>query len=133
MGRLYEKYHLTAYNPAAINTDLEALHGDTIVTNPKGIYEYLLSGKTETQLLAVRFFDDKTKKDAYMRQTSDAKSKGTSNCPLCAIGANANNARIYALEEMDADHVSAWSKGGQSTLDNCEMLCVTHNRAKGNR
>ena len=34
---------------------------------------------------------------------------------------------------MDADHVTAWSKGGDTDLKNCEMLCVTHNRAKGNR
>ncbi|MDD2945016.1 MAG: HNH endonuclease, partial [Acinetobacter sp.] len=27
---------------------------------------------------------------------------------------------------MDADHVQAWSKGGATTLDNCEMLCITH-------
>ena len=34
---------------------------------------------------------------------------------------------------MDADHVTAWSKGGATNNDNCEMLCKTHNRAKGNR
>lgn len=33
---------------------------------------------------------------------------------------------------MDADHVTAWSKGGETTLNNCEMLCKSHNRAKGN-
>jgi len=26
-----------------------------------------------------------------------------------------------------------WSKGGATDLDNCQMLCKTHNRAKGNR
>ena len=34
---------------------------------------------------------------------------------------------------MDADHVAAWSKGGDSDLKNCQMLCVPHNRAKGNK
>jgi 5-methylcytosine-specific restriction endonuclease McrA len=34
---------------------------------------------------------------------------------------------------MDAAHVSAWSKGGATTIDNFEMLCKTHNRAKGNK
>jgi hypothetical protein len=29
--------------------------------------------------------------------------------------------------------VAAWSKGGATDISNCEMLCVTHNRAKGNR
>ena len=37
------------------------------------------------------------------------------------------------IGEMEADHVTAWSKGGDTDLKNCEMLCVTHNRAKGNR
>lgn len=70
---------------------------------------------------------------AYTQQTKAAKAKGKSNCPLCAVGENANKSRIYDLDEMDADHVSAWSKGGDSSGKNCEMLCITHNRAKGNR
>jgi len=28
---------------------------------------------------------------------------------------------------------SAWSKGGATVASNCEILCKTHNRAKGNR
>lgn len=55
------------------------------------------------------------------------------NCPLCALGANANKNKIWSLKDMDADHVTAWSKGGATTIENCEMLCVTHNRSKGNR
>ncbi|GAA1072974.1 hypothetical protein GCM10009576_099170 [Streptomyces rhizosphaericus] len=42
-------------------------------------------------------------------------------------------ARIYKQNEMGADHVTAWSKGGSTSLANLTMLCVTHNRAKGNR
>lgn len=34
---------------------------------------------------------------------------------------------------MHADHVTAWSKGGLTKLDNCEMLCRPHNLAKGNK
>ena len=41
-----------------------------------------------------------------------------------------NKDKIYALNEMDADHVSAWSKGGATTEENCQMLRKTHNRAK---
>jgi 5-methylcytosine-specific restriction endonuclease McrA len=78
-------------------------------------------------------FDDATKRSVYEKQTSDAKAKGKSNCPLCAAGPDANKGKIYELREMDADHVAAWSKGGGSSANNCQMLCITHNRAKGNR
>jgi hypothetical protein len=131
-GRLYAEYHATAYNAVAVNRDRTALLGDPAVTSRKGVYEYLLSGKKKTQLLEVRYFDDKIKQSAYAKQTAEAKSNSTSNCPLCTTGDNTNNTRIYKQSEMEADHVAAWSKGGQSTAVNCEMLCRTHNRAKGN-
>lgn len=132
-GRLYEEYHETAYNPADIEAGLERLLDDDAVTSRKGVYEYLLSGETKPELLVVRLFDDKTKQAAYTRQTKAAKSKGVSNCPLCAAGDNANKTRLYKANEMEADHVTAWSKGGKTDLRNCEMLCVPHNRSKGNR
>jgi hypothetical protein len=132
-GRLYEQYHSTSYNTATIDTRLNELLSDSFIYTRKGAYEFLLSGETESSLLAVRLFDDKTKALAYKQQTDKAKVVGVSNCPLCAIGSNANKTRIYKQNEMDADHVTAWSKGGSTDLSNCEMLCVTHNRAKGNK
>jgi hypothetical protein len=53
--------------------------------------------------------------------------------PLPGVGNNANKTRIYKQDEMDAYHVTAWSRGGTTNQANCEMLCITHNRAKGNR
>ncbi|MCW2982976.1 MAG: endonuclease [Conexibacter sp.] len=132
-GELYERFHSMSYNPAALDADVDALRGDPAVRDKKGIYEYLLGNKADTQLLGVRLFDEPTKHAAYKQQTDKAKAKGVSNCPLCALGNNANKTRIYALAEMEADHVTAWSKGGDTDIKNCEMLCVTHNRAKGNR
>lgn len=132
-GRLYELYHSTAYNGASINADVNALRGDPAVTNAKGIYEYLLGGKKDKQLLAIRLFDDKMKRVAYEQQTQKAKAAGVSNCRTCSVDDNANKTRIYKLTEMDADHVTAWSKGGATDLTNLEMLCQTHNRAKGNK
>jgi hypothetical protein len=132
-NRLYEKYHGVSYNPGSVDARVSQLRSDPAVHNQRGIYEFVLSGEAETALLDVRLFDDKTKRLAYATQTKAAEVKGLSNCPLCAVGTNANRARVYKLNEMDADHVAAWSKGGASDLANCEMLCVTHNRAKGNR
>ncbi len=132
-GRLYEEYHNEAYNPSSLASDVVALLEDSAVTSRKGVYEYLLSRKAKPELLVVRIFDEKTKQAAYSAQTQEATRLGLSNCPICASASNANQTRMYKLTEMEADHVTAWSKGGHSGLDNCEMLCVTHNRAKGNR
>jgi hypothetical protein len=132
-GRPYEEYHDESYDPKKMSAAVKQLMADEYVENHKGIFEYLLGGSTEKKLLSIRVFDDKTKKAAYAKQTKAAQAKGKSNCRLCAAGENANKTRIYRLDEMDADHVSAWSKGGGSSAQNCEMLCVTHNRAKGNR
>ena len=72
-------------------------------------------------------------KEVNAKQTAAAEKKGVSNCPLCAVGHAANRSRIYKFAEMDADHVTAWTKGGATDIRNCQMLCKTHNRAKGNR
>jgi hypothetical protein len=132
-GRLYELYHSKAYNAAQVDADVTSLLGDSAVATRKGVYEYVLGGKTDHRLLSIRIFDDKTKATKYQQQTEKAKAKGISNCPLCTVGDNANKTRIYKQAEMDADHATAWSKGGATDLGNCEMLCITHNRAKGNR
>lgn len=132
-NRLYETYHAKSFDPAKVEARVEELRGDPAVNNARGVYEFILGGETDTKLLDVRLFDDKTKRAAYARQTSAAESAGISNCSLCAVGHDANKVKIWKIKEMDADHVAAWSKGGASDLANCEMLCVTHNRAKGNR
>lgn len=134
-GRLYEEYHGKSYNPTKVSKQVKELYADPYVKNRKGIFEYILSGSTDTKLklLDVRVFDEATKKSVYATQIAKAEEKGESNCPLCAIGHDANKTKIWKLSEMDADHVAAWSKGGATDVKNCQMLCKTHNRAKGNR
>lgn len=132
-GRLYEKYKGQPYDPQKVSAKVKELYGDSYVKNRRGIFEYILGGSTDHKLLDVRIFDDVTKKTVYTKQKLYAESKGISNCPFCAIGNNINKTKIWLLSEMDADHVSAWSKGGATDIKNCEMLCKNHNRAKGNR
>lgn len=132
-GRLYETYHKTPYNPTDVNEKVQELYADPYVKNRKGIFEYILGGCKETKLLDVRVFDEATKKSVYKTQTTKAKENGESNCPLCALGNDNNRTKIWELKDMDADHVTAWSKGGATDISNCQMLCKTHNRAKGNR
>ncbi len=132
-GELYEKYGRNPYNPDEVDKKLKELYADGSVKKRSGIFEYILGGCVDTKLLEIRVFEDRDKRIVYENQTKLANENQLSNCPLCAISENANKTRIWKLSEMDADHVTAWSKGGATDISNCQMLCVTHNRAKGNR
>lgn len=132
-GNFYELYHKNSYNPSEVSKKYNELYSDIYVKDSKGICEYILGGCVDTKLLSIRVFEDDIKRHVYAKQTQIAKEKEISNCPLCAIGNNSNSKRIWEQREMDADHVTAWSKGGSTDISNCEMLCITHNRAKGNK
>ena len=132
-GRLYEDYHSKSYNPGELSKRIHEIYGDPYVKNRRGIWEFVLGGSTDTKLLDVRVFDDATKKSTYASQTKAAEADGVSNCPFCALGHDANKTKIWKLAEMDADHVAAWSKGGATSASNCQMLCKSHNRSKGNK
>ena len=132
-GRLYETYHSQPYNAQEVHRKVNELYGDPYVKNRKGIFEYILGGCVDKRLLDIRIFDEATKRAVYKKQTTEAIAKGKSNCPLCAVGHSANSEKIWKQSEMDADHVTAWSNGGATSIENCQMLCKTHNRAKGNK
>ena len=132
-GRLYELYHNKPYSPTVVSAKIKSLYADPYVKSRRGIFEYILGGSTDSKLLDVRVYDEATKKSICAKQTAEAEKKGISNCSYCAIGHDANKTKIWKLAEMDADHVSAWSKGGATDINNCEMLCKSHNRAKGNK
>ena len=132
-GRLFETYHNSPYDPEEVSALVHKLYGDAAVKNRKGVFEYILGGCHNARLLDIRVFEESTKKAVYTQQTDEAKSCGKSNCPLCALGSDNNSKRIWKYNEMDADHVTAWSKGGSTDISNCQMLCKSHNRAKGNK
>jgi hypothetical protein len=132
-GRMYETYHMQSYDPARVSKRVHELLGDYAVKGRRGVFEYILGGEQDKKLLEIRIFDEPTKKAVYAKQTALAQKSNESNCPYCVIEAKANQDKIWNLSEMDADHVTAWSKGGATSIVNCQMLCKTHNRAKGNR
>lgn len=129
-GKLFDNYK---ESPKPDQNRIEELFNDPYIGVRKNIYEYVLGGEKKKSLLNIRIFKDDVKKVAYARQTTEAKKQGKSNCPLCACSDDNNKTRIYTFKEMDADHVTAWSKGGATDISNCQMLCKTHNRMKGNR
>ena len=90
---------------------------DDDVTKMSGAYEYVMTGNERA--LHIRAFTPGQKRGAYERQ------QGV--CPFCA--AEGNNKR-WEFKEMEADHMTPWSQGGYTTVENCQMLCKTHNRKK---
>ena len=93
----------------------EAFYLDDEIMKKSGIYSYVLSG--DLRDLSFRTFDKKQKREAYERQGGI--------CPHCG--------NHFEIEEMEGDHITPWKEGGVTTAENCQMLCRTHNRAKGNR
>lgn len=132
-GRLYETYHRTPYNPEDVWDRVQSLLLNPYVQDKKNVYEFVLGGERDPKLLNIRFFPKDIISRVYAIQTKKAKEDGISNCPVCAMGHPANKTRVWDMKEMDADHVTPWSKGGETTIENCQLLCKSHNRAKGNR
>jgi hypothetical protein len=134
-GKMYEKYHKNPYNTQEVSKKLHDLYSDFFVKDKKGCYEYILNGckQEDIKLLNIRLFDEPIKKSVYESQTQIAKAKELSNCPMCVLEGLSNKNRIWDYKDMDADHVTAWSKGGSTDINNCQMLCRTHNHIKGNR
>lgn len=132
-GRLHKAYKDDKLDPTKLEKRISELMVDSDVGSKTGIYPFVLGGETQTQLLEVRVFDDKIKTAVYEEQTVKAKADGVSNCPMCAVSGTNRATRIYELNEMDADHVTAWSKGGATNRENCQMLCAPDNRSKGNK
>jgi hypothetical protein len=122
-GRLYETYHANSYNHTEVSAVVRKLYADPYVKNRRGIFEYVLGGSSDTRLLDIRIFDDATKQAVHKQQGG--------LCPLCELDPKSKG-KVYKLPDMDADHVTAWSKGGATDIANCQMLCKSHNRAKGN-
>ena len=114
-GILYNKYGAKIWDADELAAAIKRLKLDDEVTNKRGIYEYLLSG--DEKHLSLRTFSDGIKQTAYERQGGI--------CPDCE--------KHFELEEMEADHVKPWSKGGKTTLENCQMRCKACNRRKSDK
>lgn len=114
-GRLYDKHHERELDPKVLGARADKLFADEEIERKAGIYEYLLTG--EEKHLNLRQFSDADKRTVYERQGG-----------LCAI----SNEKLD-ISKMHADHITPWSKGGRTTLDNCQMVSAEINFRKGNR
>ena len=111
-GILYNRYKDQEFDSAKIEEEITKLMQDEDVTKKSGIYEYVLT--RNEKYLNIRAFTDKQKREAYERQNGI--------CPKCGVE--------FAIEEMEADHITPWHEGGKTTSINCQMLCKHDNRIK---
>ena len=114
-GFLYNKFKDKSLDANELEEKISLLMKDSEVNNKKGIYEYVLS--SDEKFLNLRAFDDDIKRETYENQGGI--------CPHCG--------QKFEIEQMDADHIIPWSKGGKTVRKNCQMLCAECNRKKGNR
>lgn len=114
-GFLYNEFKGQNFDSRKLEEEVTRLMEDEDVGSKKGIYTYVLTGKEKH--LNIRAFSPNQKREAYERQ------KGV--CPVC------NN--HYEIDEMEADHITPWHEGGQTTAENCQMLCKEDNRRKSGK
>ncbi len=66
----------------------------------------------------------KTKRDPSGRLKVQVLIRDGNKCRLCGITVTGENIHF--------DHIIPWSKGGETVLENLQVLCAPHNLAKGN-
>ncbi len=111
-GELYNEFKNTKLDADKLEAEIKELMQDEDVTKKSGIYPYVLTQKEKH--LSIREFTDKMKREAYEQQNGI--------CPKCG--------KHFAIEEMEADHITPWHEGGKTTPENCQMLCKQDNRLK---
>lgn len=123
-GLFYNLYGKKELDKNELESTIAKLMQDDEVQNKKGVYAYVLSG--DEKHLSLRAFSESVKRAVYEKQggmcaNSDGHIKGV-KCP--------NEKQKLDIEQMEADHIVPWSKGGKTEKENCQMLCVKCNRAK---
>lgn len=111
-GFLFNEFKNHKFDHKKLEEQISQLMQDEDVTNKKGIYEYVLTGKEK--FLNIRAFTDNQKREAYERQ------KGV--CPVCK--------EPFQIVQMEGDHITPWHDGGKTSAANCQMLCKEDNRRK---
>lgn len=118
-GSMYNRFHSNIYDANFIEKRVNELMSNEEVTDKKGVYEYILSGEDENLAckLSKRAFSNADKRTAYERQNGI--------CPITG--------EHLPIEDMQADHIVPWWKGGTTTLDNLQMISKTANARKGGK
>jgi len=114
-GELYNKFKDKKFDSDKLEDEIKALMQDEDVTKKAGIYSYILT--QNEKFLNIRAFTDKMKREAYEKQDGI--------CSKCN--------EFFEINEMEADHINPWHKGGKTISENCQMLCKQCNREKSGK
>ena len=114
-GSLYNQFKDKPYDTEQLEATITKLMQDDDVTKKPGIYPYVLTD--EESYLSIRSFTSNQKREAYERQQR--------KCAKCQ--------QEFAIDDMEADHITPWHEGGKTIPDNCQMLCKDDNRRKAGK
>lgn len=71
----------------------------------------------------VHIFKHKTQRSISSRLKVQVLIRDGNKCKLCGI--------TVTGKDIHFDHIKPWSKGGETVLENLQVLCAEHNLAKG--
>jgi hypothetical protein len=114
-GAFYNEFKDKNFDSEIVDSKVKELILDDEVTNNKGIYPYLITG--EEKYLSLRAFTDSQKLKVHEIQGR--------KCKVCGDHFDTN--------QMEADHIVAWSRGGKTIIENCQMLCIKDHKLMKNR
>ncbi len=92
--------------------------------------EYINSDYTKEENVPVTIlkteeaFKHKTRRFPSERLKVQVLMRDGNKCRLCGA--------TLIGDSINFDHITPWSKGGETTLENLQILCNNHNLAKGN-
>lgn len=123
-GDLYNRFKDDKLDPVELESRVSTLMADPDLAKRTGIYTFVLTG--DERQLHFRKFTDSDRTAAYERQKGLCNNKAR-----CLTPGNSDGKKKFDKSEMEADHITPWSKGGSTDADNCQMLCLPCNRRKG--
>lgn len=114
-GFLYNKFQDKKLDAKDLEMQISELMKDSEIQKKSGIYPYVLD--SDERHLNLRAFDENTKREVFEEQGGI--------CKICG--------EKFEIEQMEADHITPWSKGGKTIKENCQMLCRECNRRKSGK
>jgi len=94
----------------------------------------ITSWDMETHKTFINAFLEGKRLDPKRAFTKDVKDILYARSPRCAhIDENGIRCNETSYSKLEVDHITPWSEGGRTSLDNAQLMCKPHNASKGNR